>query len=430
MRRFVRWNFPLRPPVYYPPAAAPEPEVIEEVGDDGVPARFSTRRHYWRGVVWLLVALGIQFVASLVPDVVERVYSNGIYYYLSRILAIPGKLVGALAIGEILFLLLMAYFFIWTIWYLGRSWRRQARLFHVLKLFFLHVLWVISVLFPIFLFVWGLNYQRQPLSETLNLERRPAARTGELEAIGLQIITAINTNYERAREGQDWTGASKLPMGAAKLYQTIENAFQAETLLGTASQGGYSDPKPLRLSGLTSLLGVSGFYLAYTAEVTYNGQIPAIDLPMTIAHHKAHQRGYAREDEANFVAFLVCVKSTEPYVRYSGLMYGLKVIDPLAKGEKDKYDGLISRLGPGPIADMRDRAAFWGTSKNTYLGPLSRRMFDIYLRANRVHTGIKNYDEDIYLLISYFLKNMNPQMQAEAPPAGATPTPAPNPTEP
>ncbi|MGH9844858.1 MAG: DUF3810 domain-containing protein, partial [Blastocatellia bacterium] len=408
----------------------PEPEVVEEIVEEGGGAAgFRTRRHYWRGIVWLLVALGIQFVASLIPDVVERVYSTTLYRYIVRVLAIPGNLLGGFVLGEVFFVLLLFYFFIWGIWYLLRSWRRQTRFFHVIKLFFLHVLWVMSILFPIFLFVWGLNYQRMPLADTLGLDRRPAARTGELETIALQLINGVNTYYEQARAGQDWTTGSRLPLGIPKLNQSIEAAFQAESSLGAASQGGFAEPKPLRFSRITTLLGISGFYIAYTAEVAYNSEIPAVDLPMTIAHHKAHQRGYAREDEANFIGFLICAKANEPYVRYSGYMHALRVLEPMAKGDRARYAELFTRLNPGAQTDLRVRSSFWGNEKSTYLGPVSRRLFDMYLRANRVQGGVQNYDEDIYLMTSYFLKNLNPLAPTELTPQGpaaAAPTPTPD----
>ncbi len=428
MRR-VRWNFPLRPPTYPVVVTQPEPEVVEEIIEEsGGETAFRTRRLYWRGIVWLLVALGIQFVASLVPDVVERVYSTTLYRYGVRALAIPGNILSGFVLGEVFFLLFVAYFVIWTFWYLLRSWRRQARFFHVIKLFFLHLLWVLSILFPIFLIVWGLNYQRMPLADTLGLDRRPAARTGELETIALQLINGVNTYYEQARAGQDWTGKSTLPMSIPKLNQSIEAAFQAEPTLGAASQGGFTDPKPLRFSRITTLFGISGFYIAYTAEVAYNSEIPAVDLPMTIAHHKAHQRGYAREDEANFIGFLVCSKANDPYVRYSGYMHALRLLEPMEKADRARYLDHLSRLTPGAQTDLRVRSDFWGSEKSTYLGPVSRRIFDMYLRANRVQGGVKNYDEDIYLMTSYFLKNLNPLAPTELPPQGpASPTPTPTP---
>jgi hypothetical protein len=374
---------------------------------------FRTRRHYWRGIVWLLVALGVQFLASLVPDIVENVYSRGFYIYLSRLIAVPSKLFPTAVLGEVLFVVLVAYFFLWTIWYFQRSWTRMARVSHVIKLFFLHVLWVGSVFFPLFLLVWGLNYQRMPLADTLGLDPRPAARSGELESIGIYLTNGVNTNYDRARAGQDWSGASQLNMPFGKLNQIIENAFQAETMLGTASQGGYGDPKLMRLSQMATLMGISGFYISYTAEVAINNQVPAVDLPMTIAHHKAHQRGFAREDEANFIAFLICAKAADPYVRYSGFMHALRVIEPLSKGDLAKYNDLYSRINPGPKVDITVRNEFWGGAQNAYLGSFSRRIFDMYLRANRVENGVKNYDEDISLMTSYFLKNLNGQTLIE-----------------
>jgi len=184
-------------------------------------------------------------------------------------------------------------------------------------------------------------------------------------------------------------------------------------------------------------MGVSGFYIAFTGEVTFNDQVPACDLPMVLAHHKAHQRGYAREDEANFVAFLTCTNSTEPYVRYSGYLHGLKLFETMAKGNSELFAELLSRIGDGPRRDMRARADFWGSAKSTVMGTVARRTFSGYLRANRVPGGIKNYDEDVALIIGYYLKY--PQRQAPAttpegprlepePTPGVTPTPQPEPT--
>src|SRR5262249_13807619 len=124
------------------------------------------------------------------------------------------------------------------------------------------------------------------------------------------------------------------------LNKVIEQSFQSETLLGEAAKGTLSDPKQLVLSSLATWAGITGFYIPFTGEVTFNPDVPAFDLPMAIAHHKAHQRGYAREDEANFIGYLVCINSTEPYVRYSGYLFGLKVLDTLSKGNLDRSNDI------------------------------------------------------------------------------------------
>ncbi len=419
-----RWKLgvPVRPPIVI---ATGSPSDIENLGAGDIGERFSTRRHYYRGVVWLLIALGVQAVASMMPDEVEFLYSQTLFYYIARGLSSVSKFLPSFAIGEILFTLLIFWFLSWLSWYLRRAFRRETRFWDVTRLFFLQILWLMSVLFPIFLLLWGLNYQRLPLAETLEFDRRPA-RVGELESMGLQIITGLNNNYQLSKGSTESPAASTLPITRDAVFKSIELAFQQESLLGVASQGELSNPKPLYLSRLTSWMGVSGFYIAFTGEVTFNEQIPACDLPMVIAHHKAHQRGYAREDEANFIAYLICINSTEPYVRYSGYLYGLKVLDALARASPDQYDALITRIGEGPQADLRDRAEFWGRMKSSFLGTVARRTFSGYLRANRVPGGIKNFDEDVALIIGYYLKYPERQMP-NADPESPSPEPSPTP---
>ena len=137
---------------------------------------------------------------------------------------------------------------------------------------------------------------------------------------------------------------------------------------------------------------------------------------MVIAHHKAHQRGYAKEDEANFIGYVICINSTEPYVRYSGYLYGLKVLEVLSKGNVDRYNDLLSRVNDGPRTVPR-RARSSGRDKESDAERHFAPRFSAYLRVNRVHGGVKNFDEDVPLIIGYYLK------RPATPPARRGPAP-------
>jgi hypothetical protein len=405
----IPWKLgvPIRPPVFIGTG-----DSEDSAADDGNP--FTTRSSYWKGTVWLLIALAAQTAASLMSEEVESFYSKFIFYYTTRGLSTVNKFLQNIALGEIFFALIVIWFSLWSLWYLRRSWRRETRLYNVVKVFFLQILWAMGILVPIFLAFWGLNYQRLPLAESLGFDRAPT-RAGELESIGLQIVNGVNSNYDLAR------GSAERPTPPARdaIYKVIEQAFQSEKLLGDANRGALSDPKPLRLSRLTSWAGVSGFYIPFTGEVTFNSNVPAFDLPMVIAHHKAHQRGYAKEDEANFIGYVVCINSTEPYVRYSGYLYGLKVLEVLSKGNVDRYNDLLSRVNDGPRTDLRARSEFWEGIKSPMLSAISRRVFSAYLRVNRVHGGVKNFDEDVPLIIGYYLKDPQRQLPGAEQPQGA-----------
>ena len=409
MRIPWKFNMPFRPPVMI---ASGDGEDV--AADDGNP--FTTRRSFWKATIWLLISLAGQTAASLMSEEIESFYSKYVFYYTTRGLSAANKFVQGISLGEIFFAIAVIWFSLWSVWYLRRSWRRETRLYNVVKVFFLQIIWALGILVPIFLAFWGLNYQRLPLAETLGFDRAPT-RTGELESIGLQIVSGVNSNYDLAR------GSAERPSPPARdaIYKAVEQAFQNETLLGDASRGKFSDPKPLALSRLSSWAGVSGFYIPFTGEVTFNSNLPGFDLPMVMAHHKAHQRGYAREDEANFIGYVVCVNSADPYVRYSGYLYGLKVLEALSKGNVDRYNELLSRINEGPRADLRARSEFWEETKSPTLSALSRRTFSAYLRVNRIHGGVKNFDEDVPLIIGYYLKF--PQRQSpgadQSPSAGA-----------
>jgi hypothetical protein len=185
----------------------------------------------------------------------------------------------------------------------------------------------------------------------------------------------------------------------------IEAAYQQAPLLsrtGSARESGFGPPKPVWLSRLMSWAHISGVYSPFTGEPNYNAEQPACDLPAAIAHEKAHQRGFAREDEASFVAFLVCINSSHPYVRYSGYLEGLQVAGALARLDPERSRQVIGELGPGPRADLKARASFWARYQGR-VSEMSRQVNHGYLKANRVQSGVRNYHEVAALIIDYYL---------------------------
>jgi hypothetical protein len=394
----MRFFVPLRPNVT--PKVSADDGYDGEEGDsvEDVQARYI----FWRALFWLIMAFAVQTVASLSPETVESLYSQTAYYYLARWLSAVNKFV-PMPIGEFLFVGIIIWFIGFTIWYLGRAFRRETSVLDVLKVLVLQVAWLFTAAFAAFLAMWGLNYQRQPIEERMNLEVRAEGRE-EAITVGRRIIEGINRNYT-TREAATATGTSSMTLGTPNLFKSIENAFQLETALGKASQGGFSDPKPLAFSSVANWLDIRAVYIPYTGEATYNEKLLDCDLPFAIAHAKAHQRGFAREDEANFIAFVVCIKSNEPYIRYSGFLHALKVLDFLAKSDVQDTEALKAQIAPGPAADVRARDSFGARSKSPTFSGISDSVINIYLRANRIRGGLKNFSEDTPLIVNYMLRN-------------------------
>jgi len=353
-------------------------------------------------VLVLLGAVLLQYFAGRAPEFTDRVFSRGIYLTISTILSAFNRLFPfSLAEWCLLSFPILLVPIVALI-----TWRQVQRGMGVLQIVGKGVralLWFAGAGFLLFLFFWGLNYQRPPLGQILRLSDRDAA-SQEIEAISQTVIAQVNQNWEEARGDQDWSKHSELNTTNAGLNEIIENAYRVEPLLLEARSLNPGPPKPVFFSRILSRLGIAGIFSPLTGEPNINKEQPAIDLPYSMAHEKAHQRGFAREDEANFIAFLICIKAADPYVRYCGYVSGLRVLAALrSMVSAERYREIVSVLKEGPRNDLRASADFWRSSRSQFFGRAAERANDSYLRANRVASGIRNYGEVVSLILRYYV---------------------------
>jgi hypothetical protein len=338
----------------------------------------------------------LQTLAHRNPQLVERYYSRKLFLLISRALSLINNLVG-FSIAELMIYVLPGVFLIALLYQAREIYLRRRRPGNLLRTDLLALLWMTSSGIMLFLIVWGLNYQREPLRSALGTGRNVSDE--QLKKISETIVNELNSNYDQSHNAP----AGLAPPGRAQVNDLIESSYQQEPLLAGTSPGRLGRAKPVYSSGVMSRLGLSGFYMPFTGEPNFNAAQPEFDVPYVIAHEKAHQRGFAREDEANFLAFVICIKSTDAYVRYSGYLNALKVVGAFVASDPDFYRGLLTRVGEGPRNDLRVRAAFWARHQ----GParaVAARVNNSYLKANRIGSGAKSYSEDVALIVAYYLK--------------------------
>lgn len=353
-------------------------------------------------VLMLLGAILLQRCSGRAPEFTDRVFSRGIYLSISTLLSAFNRLFPfSLAEWCLLAFPILLFPIVALI-----TWRQVQQGLGPLQIAGKGVralIWCAGAGFLSFQLLWGLNYQRPPLGQILRLSDREAA-SQEIEEISQTLIAQVNQNWDEARGDQDWSQHSSLNKTNTDLNEIIENAYRAEPLLLDARTLKPGPPKPVFFSRLLSRVGISGVFSPFTGEPNFNKEQPAVDLPYSIAHEKAHQRGFAREDEANFIAFLICIKAADPYVRYCGYVRGLRVLSALRSSVPDeRYREIVSVLSEGPRNDLRASADFWRNSRSEFFGRAAERANDSYLRANRVTSGIKNYGEVVSLILRYYV---------------------------
>lgn len=352
-------------------------------------------RGLWVPLGIIVAGVLAQSLAALVPWTIERAYSRAIYPQLLSILSSPAGRV-SLSVGEIFIccLILAAFVFV------GRSCvlllTRPEERARLLRTSFSYAAWVAAFLLWAFLLTFGLNYQRPFLFELLGYERR-RAEIHELEALGEEIVRGVNENYLEAH------ATGRVAPGSLEALALLKEAYETTPDLALLPGGEFTRPKPVYFSGLLTRFGISGFYFPFTGEPNYNADAPDFQIVFSIAHEMAHQRGVARESEANFVAYIVCVNSRDPFVRYSGYRNGLGVLSELHSREPEKARRLAAQLGAGYRDDSRRAAQFWAKSAGA-AGALGQRINDLYLRANRVKSGVEDYRGSTALIIGHHLR--------------------------
>ncbi len=370
----------------------------------------------WSAPLGLLcAAFVLQVLAGLSPHTTELYYSRSLYPRIGRSLAFVNKFF-SFSVAELLVLAFLVGCVIGAVWLIREIILRRVEWKTFLWKSTRNLLWLAASVAVLFLLLWGLNYERQSLFENLQLERRQAS-ADELEIICRQLINGINQNYDDAHASlvpniampntataNTAAAHTQLPLSRAQLYAVIGAAYQQTALPGVTNDSErFGPPKPIRFSRALTRLGISGMFSPFTGEANFNAEQPDCNLPFAMAHEMAHQRGFAREDEANFIAFLICANSAHPYVRYSGYLNSLNVLGTLARVAPERLASVYGTLNAGPRADLLARYMFW-TNYQGRLSATSHLINNAYLKANRIKSGAKNYNEVSALIIGYYLK--------------------------
>ena len=160
--------------------------------------------------------------------------------------------------------------------------------------------------------------------------------------------------------------------------------------------------KPVLVSEAMSYMHITGVYSFFTGEANLNVNFPDYTLPFTAAHEMAHQRGIAREDEANFMAFLICTSSDDPYIRYSGYLNMYEyVASALARADYDAFRMVSAHLNLEVRGEITAYNQFFKTYENSTASKVSGTVNNSYLQSQGT-PGTKSYGMVVDLAVAYY----------------------------
>ncbi len=279
---------------------------------------------------------------------------------------------------------------------------------HLILTFILNAACMASVVWFFYCFGCGINYYRYPVAYYFELETRDSSAE-ELAA----LLGELADEAGRAREeldSFDENGVFILPDNARGLAKEAKQAYKDFSKSYPIFGGPYPAPKRVMLSHLMSYTQIIGIYTCWTMEANVDVDIPAYDIGSTMCHELAHLRGFIREDEANFISYMVCSSSDSPTLRYSGAMLAFVYTANALNGKNpDLYAKTVSEhYYPGMWADLAANTEYWKQfEKAKVVSEVTNELNDTYLKANEQEDGVESYGRVVDLLLAKYRKEHN-----------------------
>ena len=262
------------------------------------------------------------------------------------------------------------------------------------------ILCIPCFIFITFVWTYSSGYYNSELYEKLEFEDIDIGKN-ELYETSLWLKDNLNIIADHVRYGEDngsFTNDS-YDLLSKKIYHSYSKVSDKYDII-------YNFPsriKPIMLSEPMTYTFISGVYTFMTGEANLNVNYPDFVCVSSLAHEFAHQRGIAREEEANFISFLVCTSSDDDFIRYSGYLDAfLNVSSALRKESNELYNSVIASLDKRVIKDIISYSEFCDKYKDTIASDVADSVNDKFLQANGQEQGIKSYGMVTKLCVGYF----------------------------
>ena len=264
---------------------------------------------------------------------------------------------------------------------------------------------VVTLFYTLFVFNFAAGYRGSTLEEKLELNRTDIS-IGELYDTAEFLLKKAS---EYASEiNYIYSTHSVMPFTLDEM-----NVYLNEACLKTSEKYKFfaklkSNVKFVLLSDLMNYTHISGVYTYYTGEANLNISFPDYKLPFTAAHELSHQRGIAREDEANFMAFLICLESGEPYILYSAYVNIFEYVsNALYDADKQLYLNLLNRMDYRIRCELIAYNNFFKKYEGSVASSISGAINDTFLKSQGQSDGRQSYGRVVDLAVAYYRSNAN-----------------------
>ena len=349
--------------------------------------------------IFTLVSLGLALLSLTFTLIAKSSYAfadfiNGTVSHAYRFLAAKISGIFPFSLFEVLMYLIIPIVVLLFVVAFRCFRTNLARIRYALVLF-----GVVLLIYSAYAFALSMPYNVTPLDDRLELTEVEITEDNLYDTARL-LLSEANTLAEQLEF--DEAGSAVMPYSLDEMSRKISAAYASLSEKYSFIHGFSSRIKPIMTEGAMSSLRLLGIYTYYTGEANLNIHYPDFNLPFTAAHEFAHQRGIARENEANFVAFLVCLESDDDFIRYSGYLRLYEyVASSLYQTSKQRYRELLAEMSDTVRGELIADRAVAEKYADTFIANLSHNANDFFLKMNGTE-GVVSYGLVTRLAVAYY----------------------------
>ena len=329
---------------------------------------------------------------------VETGYTVHFFHSFSRFLRYLFGMI-PFSFGDILY----GLFVCWLIWKVARFlrmvFRKQPGISK--KTFYLNALTDLlifcSCIYIVFNVFWGINYNRKGIAWQLNLKMEKY-RPEDLQEINAVLVHKINASKKILVDSKTVYPSNK------ELFKMVSDVYKNASREYPFLAYQPASIKSSMWGWLGNYTGFTGYYNPFTAEAQVNTTGPKFLHPFIACHEVAHQLGYAKEMEANFVGYLAASNSENSLFQYS--VY----LDLFIYANRNLYltDSASAKiyskqLDTAVVLDIKEWREF-NRRHQSIAEPVVQWIYGKYLQGNQQPEGLLSYDEVTGFMIAYYKK--------------------------
>lgn len=352
-------------------------------------------------IIVMGLMVGFNILALISPQAIDM-YARYIYPYLSQFFSFFTGLI-PFSFGEVLIVIGIVMVIAALPLFITAAVMKKRKLLKASAIFYAWVIIYIVVTETMNCFV--LYHTTEFSAKFHNSAGAEGFTVDQLVMLTEETIEKVNENaylVERDENGE--------VIVSENVTELAHDAFEKMSVQYDLIGGNNPPPKKIYFSMLMTQFDLQGIYFPFTFEANYNDKLAPARVPCTVVHEMCHVKGFIREDEAGYIASIVCSHSDSPELRYSGYISAMNYLMGAVKknASRDEYMRLASMIDPIVFDDnyfvseeflkeIEEKAVVPTETASA----VSEKAMDTTLKIGGVTDGKRSYNRMVNLLLEY-----------------------------